>query len=104
MCYYRLTARAQYQGTHWYEDGPRKRAAYSGHTDIGSLTYLAANPVGGLQVYGKDGWRDMAYIPNSIVVIMGDAMEFMTGGRMNGTLHRGEPLSLSLTLTGALPF
>ncbi|UPX20277.1 uncharacterized protein EKO05_0010514 [Ascochyta rabiei] len=72
----------------WYEHFARKRAAYAGHTDIGSLTYLYANPVASLQVYGTRGWEYVAYIPNSIVVNMGDAMQFLTKGMMNATLHR----------------
>lgn len=73
----------------WYEDVNRKRAAYAGHTDIGSLTYLYANPVASLQVYADHGWEYVAYIPNSIVVNMGDAMQFLTRGKVNATLHRG---------------
>ncbi|KAM3421579.1 hypothetical protein BST61_g1966 [Cercospora zeina] len=72
----------------WYKEAKKKRAAYAGHTDIGSLTYLYANPVASLQVYGKHGWEYVAYIPNSIVVNMGDAMQFLTKGLMNATLHR----------------
>ncbi|KAI9162761.1 Flavonol synthase/flavanone 3-hydroxylase [Paramyrothecium foliicola] len=72
----------------WYNDSGRKRAAYAGHTDIGSITYLYANPVASLQVYGPNGWEYVAYIPNSLVINMGDAMQFLTQGRMNATLHR----------------
>ncbi|KAK1994030.1 2OG-Fe(II) oxygenase superfamily protein [Colletotrichum falcatum] len=72
----------------WYKDIRRRRAAYAGHTDVGTITYLYANPVASLQVYSSRGWEYVAYIPNSIVVNMGDAMEFITKGRMNATLHR----------------
>ncbi|KAH8766271.1 hypothetical protein BGZ57DRAFT_827594 [Hyaloscypha finlandica] len=72
----------------WYLDERRKRAAYAGHTDIGSITYLYANPVATLQVYGSQGWEYVAYIPNSIVINMGDAMHFITKGLVNATLHR----------------
>ncbi|POS72719.1 2OG-Fe(II)oxygenase superfamily protein [Diaporthe helianthi] len=77
-----------FEDTQWYNDKDRKLAAYAGHTDIGSLTYLTSNPIAGLQVYGPEGWRHVAHVPNSIVVNMGDAMEYMTRGRMNATLHR----------------
>ncbi|EFQ36171.1 2OG-Fe(II) oxygenase superfamily protein [Colletotrichum graminicola M1.001] len=72
----------------WYKDIRRKRAAYAGHTDIGTITYLYANPVASLQVYSSQGWEYVAYIPNSIVINMGDAMEFITKGQINATLHR----------------
>ncbi|KAJ4388547.1 hypothetical protein N0V93_006005 [Gnomoniopsis smithogilvyi] len=73
---------------HWYNDTDKKRAAYGGHTDIGSLTYLNCNPVAGLQIYGPNGWVYAAYVENSIVVNAGDALEYMTGGKINATLHR----------------
>ncbi|KAK1564101.1 2OG-Fe(II) oxygenase superfamily protein [Colletotrichum navitas] len=72
----------------WYKDIRRRRAAYAGHTDVGTITYLYANPVASLQVYSSQGWKYVAYIPNSIVINMGDAMEFITQGRINATLHR----------------
>jgi isopenicillin N synthase-like dioxygenase len=83
----------------WYSDIAKKRAAYSGHTDIGSVTYLYANPVASLQVYTREGWQYVAYIPNSIVVNMGDAMEFITQGRMNATLHRGRLFPIPIIIS-----
>jgi len=72
----------------WHENIKKKRGSYGGHTDIGTLTYLPANPSAGLQIYGEQGWRYVAYIPDSIVVNAGDALEYLTAGKFNATLHR----------------
>jgi hypothetical protein len=72
----------------WFRNAAKKRAGYAGHTDIGTLTYLYANPVAGLQVYGPTGWEHVSYVPNSLLVNAGDAMEYVTRGLFNATLHR----------------
>ncbi|OXV06913.1 hypothetical protein Egran_05321 [Elaphomyces granulatus] len=72
----------------WFDNIKKKRGSYAGHTDIGTLTYLYANPSAGLQIYGEQGWRYVAYIPDSVVVNAGDALEYLTAGKINATLHR----------------
>ncbi|KAJ3552261.1 hypothetical protein NM688_g4242 [Phlebia brevispora] len=60
-----------------------------GHTDIGSITILWSQPVGGLQILSKDGkWRWIRHIDNALVINTGDSMEFLSGGYYRGTIHR----------------
>ncbi|MGI5347446.1 isopenicillin N synthase family dioxygenase [Streptomyces sp. CA-250714] len=60
------------------------------HTDFGSLTILyQEDDRGGLQVLqGENTWRDIAAIPGSFVVNIGDLMALWTGGRWVSTMHR----------------
>ncbi|EGN97173.1 hypothetical protein SERLA73DRAFT_161351 [Serpula lacrymans var. lacrymans S7.3] len=60
-----------------------------GHTDIGSITILWSQPVGGLQILSKDGkWKWVRHIDNALVINTGDAMEFFSGGYYKPTIHR----------------
>jgi len=59
------------------------------HTDFGSITILWNQSVSALQLLCPDGQRRwIKYIPNSLVVNIGDAMEFLTGGAYKATIHR----------------
>ncbi|KAF3768129.1 Clavaminate synthase-like protein [Cryphonectria parasitica EP155] len=59
------------------------------HTDSGILTLLHQDPTGGLEVLGASGeWIAAPYIPESIVVNIGDLMAEVSGGRYLATLHR----------------
>jgi len=72
------------------EDEKRANGLWlKGHTDLGSITILWNQPVSALQLLCPDGqWRWIKYIPNSLVVNIGDAMEFLTGGVYKATIHR----------------
>ncbi|KAF7797973.1 hypothetical protein EIP86_009180 [Pleurotus ostreatoroseus] len=60
-----------------------------GHADIGSITILWSQPVGGLQILSRDGkWRWIRHIDNALVINTGDAMEFLSGGFYKATIHR----------------
>ena len=45
------------------------------HTDLSSLTILVPNEVPGLQVFQDDRWIDVQYIPNALVIHIGDQIE-----------------------------
>lgn len=72
------------------------------HTDFGSLTLLFQDEVGGLQVQNPDGdFIDVPYIPETVLLNVGDMMQFWTGGELKSTVHRvtipTDPTRASLT-------
>ncbi|CAI6332393.1 unnamed protein product [Periconia digitata] len=59
------------------------------HTDSGILTLLTQDSTGGLEVLNAAGdWVSAPYVPNSIVVNIGDLMARVSGGRFTATMHR----------------
>ncbi|CAD6573811.1 MAG: hypothetical protein CYPHOPRED_005212, partial [Cyphobasidiales sp. Tagirdzhanova-0007] len=58
------------------------------HTDYGSITLLFQHGVSGLQVQKGGKWIDVPPIPGSLVINIGDALEFWTCGLFRSTLHR----------------
>ncbi|KAA8648435.1 hypothetical protein EYZ11_000325 [Aspergillus tanneri] len=59
------------------------------HTDSGILTLLHQDSTGGLEVRDSSGrWVPAPYIPDSIVVNIGDLMAKVSGGRFVATMHR----------------
>lgn len=59
-----------------------------GHTDYNTLTFLFHQPVAGLQVQTPSGWHYVRSKPDSIVVNVADALEFLSGGYLKSTVHR----------------
>ncbi|KAG9313775.1 hypothetical protein JVU11DRAFT_6135 [Chiua virens] len=71
------------------EEAQSNNVWLKGHTDFGSITLLWSQPVAALQILCKDGrWRWVKHIENALVVNVGDAMDFLTGGYYKGTIHR----------------
>jgi isopenicillin N synthase-like dioxygenase len=59
------------------------------HTDYGSITLLLQDDVGGLEVRTREGkWIAAPYIPETLVVNVGDAMQRWTNDILCSTLHR----------------
>jgi len=61
------------------------------HTDWGSVTLLAQDPVGGLQVLCDGEWLDAPFVPDSFVVNLGDLMARWSNERWRSNLHRVLP-------------
>ncbi|KAJ7615250.1 hypothetical protein DFH06DRAFT_1239967 [Mycena polygramma] len=60
-----------------------------GHTDIGSVTILWSQPIGGLQILSPDGsWRWVRHMENAVVINAGDVLTFLCGGFYPATRHR----------------
>lgn len=56
--------------------------------DYNTLTFLFHQPVAGLQVQTRDGWKYVRSNPDAIIVNVADALEFLSGGYLKSTVHR----------------
>ncbi|KAF7304103.1 Clavaminate synthase-like protein [Mycena indigotica] len=71
------------------EEQRTKQVWLKGHTDIGSVTILWSQPVGGLQILSPDGqWRWVRHMENALVINAGDVLTFLCGGFYPATRHR----------------
>ncbi|KDR81229.1 hypothetical protein GALMADRAFT_136256 [Galerina marginata CBS 339.88] len=52
------------------------------------LTLNNPIPTAGLQVFLNDRWKYVRHYPNGILVNLGDAIEFTTGGILKAAVHR----------------
>ena len=61
----------------YYPPCPRPDLALGvvAHTDMSSITILVPNEVQGLQVFRDDHWFDVKYIPDALVIHIGDQLE-----------------------------
>lgn len=61
----------------YYPKCPRPDLALGvvAHTDMSAITILIPNEVPGLQVFKDDHWFDAKYVPNALVVHIGDQIE-----------------------------
>jgi isopenicillin N synthase-like dioxygenase len=68
---------------------PRDSWGIHPHKDFNFLTFLAHDPVGGLEVRRLDGsWIDARCPPDALVMNVGDMLELLSGGRLVSTPHR----------------
>ncbi|XP_029129274.1 flavonol synthase/flavanone 3-hydroxylase [Cajanus cajan] len=58
------------------------------HTDMSCITLLVPNYVQGLQASRDGHWYDVKYIPNALVIHIGDQMEIMSNGKYKAVFHR----------------
>ena len=64
------------------------------HTDYGTLTLLAQDQVGGLQVLTLEGrWIDVAPVENSIILNVGEMLMRWSNDLFKATLHQVQPPS-----------
>ncbi len=60
-----------------------------GHTDFNAVTCLWSQPITSLEVLMPDNqWRFVKHIDNALVINLGDAMHFLSGGYLKQTIHR----------------
>ncbi|PWN41945.1 Clavaminate synthase-like protein [Ceraceosorus guamensis] len=60
-----------------------------GHTDFNSVSILWSQPITSLEVLMPDNqWRLVKHRDNAIVLNLGDAMQFLSGGFLKPTIHR----------------
>ncbi|KAF5207147.1 Leucoanthocyanidin dioxygenase, partial [Thalictrum thalictroides] len=68
---------------------PELALGVEAHTDVSALTFITHNMVPGLQVYIEGKWVTATYVPNSIIVHIGDTIEILSNGKYKSILHRG---------------
>ncbi|XVE55383.1 hypothetical protein DITRI_Ditri03aG0154100 [Diplodiscus trichospermus] len=74
----------------YYPPCPRPDLALGvpAHTDMSSFTILVPNEVQGLQACRDDRWYDVKYIPNALIIHIGDQVEIVSNGKYKSVLHR----------------
>ncbi|KAK0484487.1 hypothetical protein IW261DRAFT_840646 [Armillaria novae-zelandiae] len=71
------------------EEEKTERVWLKGHHDIGCVTVLWSQPIGGLQILSPDGkWRWVKHMDNALVINAGDGLDFLCGGYYPPTRHR----------------
>ncbi|GMM35578.1 hypothetical protein DASC09_029030 [Saccharomycopsis crataegensis] len=61
-----------------------------GHSDACAITFILSQPIVSLQVreHDSNNWKYISHTSNSLVVNIGDAFKFLTGGYFKSSLHR----------------
>ncbi|OAY58237.1 flavonol synthase/flavanone 3-hydroxylase [Manihot esculenta] len=74
----------------YYPPCPRPDLALGvvAHTDMSCITILVPNDVQGLQASRDGHWYDVKYIPNALVIHIGDQIEILSNGKYKAVLHR----------------
>nr|BAU20368.1 flavonol synthase [Tricyrtis sp. Shinonome] len=74
----------------YYPPCPRPDLALGvvAHTDMSAITILVPNEVPGLQVFKDDHWFDVKYVPNALVIHIGDQLQILSNGRYKSVWHR----------------
>lgn len=70
------------------------------HTDLGLITLLIQDDVGGLQAESAEhGWIDVEPRPGTIVVNLADCMQVLTNDRYRAAVHRVLPMTTSTRMS-----
>ncbi|KMS96524.1 hypothetical protein BVRB_8g202170 [Beta vulgaris subsp. vulgaris] len=74
----------------YYPPCPRPDLALGvpAHSDMSAITLLVPNDVPGLQICKDDRWYNVNYVPNAIVIHIGDQIEIMSNGKYKAVMHR----------------
>ncbi|GLJ12209.1 hypothetical protein SUGI_0186670 [Cryptomeria japonica] len=67
---------------------PELALGVEAHTDMSAMTLLVSNQVPGLQVHKDGHWVTVDYVPNAIIVHIGDQLEILSNGKYKSVLHR----------------
>lgn len=62
--------------------------AFHAHTDSSTVSILNQDEVGGLQVLHDDVWLDVAPVPDTLIVNLGDMMQAISGDQYKSVEHR----------------
>ncbi|QHO14277.1 hypothetical protein HN51_071663 [Arachis hypogaea] len=60
----------------------------SSHTDLGFVTILLQDQVGGLQVFHENQWFDITPFPGAFIINVGDMMQLITNDKFMSAKHR----------------
>lgn len=70
------------------------------HTDLGLITLLIQDDVGGLQAHSAEhGWIDVEPRAGTIVINLGDCMQVWTNDRYTAALHRVLPMTTTTRMS-----
>nr|ALP48589.1 flavonol synthase [Erythranthe cardinalis] len=74
----------------YYPPCPRPDLALGvvAHTDMSALTILVPNEIQGLQVSRDGHWYDVKYIPNALIIHIGDQIQILSNGKYKAVFHR----------------
>ncbi|PIN11383.1 Iron/ascorbate family oxidoreductase [Handroanthus impetiginosus] len=74
----------------YYPPCPRPDLALGvpAHSDLCGFTILVPSEVHGLQVFRDEVWYDVAYVPNALIIHIGDQIEIFSNGKYKAVLHR----------------
>ncbi|RZC46767.1 hypothetical protein C5167_039711 [Papaver somniferum] len=67
---------------------PELTLGLQSHSDIGAITLLIQDDVGGLEVLKDEKWVTVQPVSDAIVVILADQTEIMTNGKYRSAVHR----------------
>ncbi|XP_057761940.1 deacetoxyvindoline 4-hydroxylase-like [Arachis stenosperma] len=75
---------------HYYPPCPEPELTWglSSHTDVGFVTILLQDQVGGLQVLYENQWIDVTPIPGAFIINLGDMMQLITNDKFMSAKHR----------------
>ncbi|KAE9450092.1 hypothetical protein C3L33_18035, partial [Rhododendron williamsianum] len=67
---------------------PRLALGVVAHSDMCAITILVPNEVQGLQAFLDGCWYDVKYIPNALIIHIGDQIEILSNGKYKSVFHR----------------
>ncbi|CAN4125238.1 unnamed protein product [Withania somnifera] len=67
---------------------PELTLGLQSHSDMGAITLLIQDDVGGLEVFNNEEWVTVYPMSNAICVILADQTEIITNGKYRSSQHR----------------